>query len=186
LRGETLGIVGLGRIGTAMALRGKAVGMNVIFVDPYIPDGRDKAIGVQRVETLEELMGQSYVVSLHCPLTNQSRGMIDAAAIDCMPQGGYLVNTARGAIVDSLAVLKAIESGRLAGTGLDVLPVEPPAEDDPLINAWRDPSHPAHTRLIVTPHAAFYSEQGLADIRIKTALACRRALLGEPQRNVVN
>jgi D-3-phosphoglycerate dehydrogenase/C-terminal binding protein len=186
LRGETLGIIGLGRIGTAMALRGKAVGMDVAFYDPYIPDGRDKAIGVRRVETLDELLGESYVVSLHCPLTDETRDMIDAAAIARMPQGSYLVNTARGASVDPAAVADAIGSGHLAGAGLDVLPTEPPADDDPLMTAWRNPSHPAHLRVIITPHAAFYSEQGLMDIRIKTALACRRALLGEPQRNVVN
>jgi D-3-phosphoglycerate dehydrogenase/C-terminal binding protein len=103
-----------------------------------------------------------------------------------MPRGAYLVNTSRGGVVDTSAIPQAIASGRLAGAAIDVLEQEPPAPNDPLIVAWRDPEHPAHHRLIVNPHAAFYSEQGLMDMRVKGAEACRRALLGLPLRNVVN
>jgi len=186
LRGKTLGIIGLGRIGTAVALRGKALGMNVVFYDPFKPDGYDKAVGIGRAETVSELLAASYVVSLHCPLTDQTRQMIDAAAIAQMPRGSYLINTARGDVVDVDAALSALESGHLAGAGIDVLPQEPPPNDNPLIVAWRNPRHPAHERLILNPHAAFYSEQGLLDMRVKGAQACRRALVGEPVRNVVN
>jgi D-3-phosphoglycerate dehydrogenase/C-terminal binding protein len=112
--------------------------------------------------------------------------MIGADAIAQMPAGSYLVNTARGAIVDTSAIPPAIASGKLAGAAIDVLATEPPPDDDPLIRAWRDPNHPAYDRLIVTPHAAFYSEEGLLDMREKGADACRRALLGLPVRNVVN
>lgn len=186
LRGRVFGVIGLGRIGTAAALRAKAFGMEVLFYDPYKPDGYDKALGACRAETLPELLAQSLVVSLHCPLTDETRHMIDAAAVAQMPSGSYLVNTARGGIVDSRALPDAIASGHLAGVGLDVLETEPPPDDDPLVVAWRDPSHAAHHRLILSPHAAFYSEEGLLDIRRKTAEACRRAVLGQPLRNVVN
>ena len=186
LRGSTLGVVGLGRIGSAVALRAKAMGMDVIFYDPFKADGYDKALGIRRAETLEELLRQSYVVSLHCPLTDQTRRMIDAATLALMPRGSFLINTARGEVVDVDAIVPALESGRLAGAGLDVLPKEPPAHTEPFIVAWRDPRHPAHDRLILNPHAAFYSEEGLIDMRTKGAQACRRALLGEPVRNVVN
>ena len=186
LRGGTFGVVGLGRIGTAVALRAKALGMGVVFYDPYKPDGYDRALGVRRAETLEELLSQSLVVSLHCPLTDETRQMIDAAAIARMPRASYLVNTARGGVVDTRALPEAIASGQLAGAGIDVLEQEPPPEDDPLLVAWRDPNHAAHHRLILNPHAAFYSEEGLLDIRRKSAEACRRALLGLPLRNVVN
>ncbi len=186
LRGRPFGVIGLGRIGTAAALRAKAMGMDVVFYDPYKPDGYDKALGIRRVETLPELLAEALVVSVHCPLTDETHHMIDAAAIAQMPRGSYLVNTARGAIVDTLAIPEALASGQLAGAGLDVLETEPPPDDHPLVVAWRDPDHPAHHRLIVNPHAAFYSEQGLLDIRVKTAEACRRALLGQPLRNVVN
>ena len=186
LRGSTIGIVGLGRIGTATALRAKALGMRVVFHDPFKPDGYDKALGIVRADSPEELLGQSYVLSVHCPLTEQTRRMIDARALARMPTGSYLINTARGEVVDIDAVLPALLSGRLAGAGIDVLPVEPPAGSEPLIAAWKDPSHPAHHRIIINPHAAFYSEEGLMDMRVKGAQACRRALLAEPIRNLVN
>lgn len=186
LRGEVFGVVGLGRIGTAAALRAKALGMDVVFYDPYKPDGADKAVGIRRVETLDELLAQSLIVSLHCPASEETHNMINAAAIGKMREGAYLVNTARGVVVDTRAIPDAIASGRLRGVGLDVLEQEPPADDHPLMAAWRDPNHPAHHRLIVNQHIAFYSESGLMDIRLKAATACRRAFLGLPQRNVVN
>jgi D-3-phosphoglycerate dehydrogenase/C-terminal binding protein len=186
LRGSVLGIVGLGRIGTAMALRGKALGMDVLFHDPYKPDGYEKALGIRRTESLDDLLSQSLIVSLHCPHTQETHHLIDAAALAKMPRGSYLVNTARGAVVDNAAIPEALASGRLAGAGIDVLEHEPPPADDPLVSAWRDPAHPAHHRLILNPHAAFYSEAGLLDMRRKGAEACRRAILGLPLRNVVN
>jgi D-3-phosphoglycerate dehydrogenase/C-terminal binding protein len=103
-----------------------------------------------------------------------------------MPAGSYLVNTARGGVVDPLAVLEAVTEGHLAGAALDVLETEPPARDNPLLAAWRDSDHPAHDRLLLTPHVAFYSEEGLLDMRIKGSENCRRVLLGQPPRNVVN
>lgn len=186
LRGRTFAIVGLGRIGSAAAVRAKALGMDVAFYDPYKPDGYDKALGVRRVETLEELLSQAFVLSCHCPLTPETQHIINAAAIEQMPKGSYLINTSRGGVVDVTAIPAAIASGRLAGAGIDVLPQEPPPEDHPLVVAWRDPSHPAHHRVILNAHNAFYSEEGLRDMRVKGAEACRRALLGLPLRNVVN
>ncbi len=186
IRGQVFGILGLGHIGIATALRAKALGCRVLFHDPYLPDGYDKAVGIQRVESLDELLAQSNVLSLHCPLNAGNHGLIGAAEIAKLPRGAYLINTARGALVDTTAIAPALASGQLAGAAIDVLPQEPPRVDDPLLVAWRDPNHAAHTRLIVNPHAAFYSEEGLNDMRIKGAEACRRAILGLPLRNVVN
>jgi D-3-phosphoglycerate dehydrogenase/C-terminal binding protein len=186
LRGRVFAVVGLGRIGTAAAVRAKALGMDVAFFDPYTPDGYDKALGIRRAETFEELLGQAFVLSPHTPLTPETKGMIDAAAIAKMPRGSFLVNTARGAVVDTSAIPPAIVTGQLAGAGIDVLAIEPPPADDPLVRAWRDPAHPAHHRVIVNPHSAFYAEEGLLDMRLKGAKAVRNALLGRPLRNVVN
>jgi D-3-phosphoglycerate dehydrogenase/C-terminal binding protein len=186
LRGRVFGVVGLGRIGTATAVRAKALGMDVAFYDPYRPDGYDKAVGVRRAETLDDLLRQSFVLSAHCPLTPETRGLIDARAIDRMPDGSYLVNTARGAVVDTTAIPAAVRGGKLAGAAVDVFPDEPPPADHPLVAAWRDPADPCHDRVILNPHSAFYSEEGLYDMRAKGAAACRRALLGQPLRNVVN
>jgi C-terminal binding protein len=186
LRGRVFGIIGLGRIGTAAALRAKALGMDVAFYDPLKQDGYDKAIGVRRIENVEDLFRQSFVVSVHCPLTDQSRHIVNADTLALMPDGSYLVNTARGATVDATAIPAAIRRGKLAGAAIDVLPFEPPPDDHPLLTAWRDPNDPCHDRVILNPHSAFYSEEGLRDMRVKGAQACRRALLGEPLRNVVN
>jgi D-3-phosphoglycerate dehydrogenase/C-terminal binding protein len=186
LRGQVFGVIGLGRIGTAAALRAKALGMDVAFYDPHKQDGYDKANGFRRVEALDDLLKQSFVLSVHCPLTPETRDLLDAREIALMPDRSFLVNTARGGTVDATAIPDAIRSGKLAGAGIDVLPVEPPPADHPLLVAWRDPADPCHDRVILNPHSAFYSEQGLLDMRIKGSQACRRALLGEPLRNVVN
>ena len=186
LRGRTFGILGLGRIGSATAIRAKALGMNVIFYDPFKQDGYDKALGIRRVESLDELLESSFVLSMHCPNTPETKHIINAKSIQKMPEGSYLINTARGAVVDVTALPNAIASGKLAGAAIDVLVDEPPAPDNPLLAAWRDPSHPAYTRLIINPHSAFYSEEGLADMRIKGSQACRNALLGAPLRNIIN
>ncbi|MEZ6105140.1 MAG: C-terminal binding protein [Pirellulaceae bacterium] len=186
VRGQVCGIIGCGQIGGAFALRAKALGMQVKFYDPYAPDGRDKCLGIERCESLDELLEQSTVVSLHCLLSDETREMINADSLARMPRGSYLVNTARGGVVESSAVLAALESGQLAGAALDVLPHEPPHPEDRLIAAWRDPNSPAYDRLIINPHAAFYSEEGLMDMRTKGSANIRRALTGGRIRNIVN
>jgi C-terminal binding protein len=186
LRGLVFGIVGAGRIGTAAAFRAKALALDVVFYDPYLPSGYEKAIGVRRVRTYDELLTQSHFLSLHCPLTQETRHMVNARAIEQLPRAAFLINTARGGVVDTSALPAALASGQLAGAGIDVLEREPPADDDPLVVAWRDPKHPAHHRLILSPHAAFYSEEGYMEMRVKGSEACRFALLGQPIPNVVN
>lgn len=186
LRGRVFGIIGLGRIGTAAAIRAKALGMDVAFYDPLKPDGHDKALGIRRVEKLDDLLKQAHILSVHCPLTPETKHIVDARALSLMTNGSFLVNTARGGTVDAAAIPDAIRSGKLAGAAIDVLPSEPPPDDHPLLAAWRNPKDPCHDRVILNPHSAFYSEEGLLDMRVKGAQACRRAVLGEPLRNVVN
>lgn len=186
LRGRSFGIVGCGRIGTAAAIRAKAFGFDVLFFDPYLPDGYEKALGIRRVRSLEELLRQSHVVSLHCPLTEETRGLVAAAEIALMPSGSFLVNTARGGVVDTRAVVDSLSAGHLAGAGIDVLEQEPPPEDSALLVAWKNPDHPAHDRLILNPHTAFYCEEGCEEFRTKGAQEVLRALQGEALRNVVN
>lgn len=186
LRGMVCGIVGLGRIGTATALRMKAFGIDVIAYDPYLTDGHDKAIGVRRVETLPELLQQCEIVSLHTPLNPTTRSMINSDSLRFVKRGALLINTARGPCCDTAALRAALEDGRLGGVGLDVLPHEPATLDDPLFAAYCDPQHVAHHRCIITPHAAFYTEEGFIEMRRKAALEARRAILGQPVHNRVN
>lgn len=186
LRGRIFGIVGCGRIGTAAALRAKAFGLRVVIYDPYLPDGIEKALGVERVDRLETLLACSQILSLHCPLTDETRGFIDAAAIGLLPRGAFVVNTARGGVLDTAAVVEALATGHLAGAGIDVLEQEPPSLDSPVLRAWRDPEHPAHDRLILNPHSAFHCEEGSEEFRTKGAKEVLRVLRGEPLRNRVN
>jgi C-terminal binding protein len=185
LRGAPIGIVGLGRIGTATALRAKAIGMDVLFYDPFKPDGFDKALGIRRTESFENLLEQVKVLSLHCPLTPETFHLINAGTIGKLPMGAFLVNTARGGVVDTSAIPDAIKSGRLRGAAFDVLEHEPPL-DDLLVEAWKNRKHPAYHSVLINPHAAFYSTEGLHEIRVKGAKACMRALTGGEVRNVVN
>lgn len=115
-----------------------------------------------------------------------ARANIARQTLARMQPGSFLVNTARSGAVDVLAVLDAVTSGQLRGAAIDVLETEPPSDDHPLIAAWRDPNHPAHDRIILNPHSAFYSEEGLLDMRIKGSQNCRRVLLGQKPYNVVN
>lgn len=154
----TLGIVGLGRIGKRIAHVGRNVFKRVIACDPYIIDG-DFPAYVDR-GNLSEVFGQSDVVSLHVPLTQETRGMINGPVLAAMKPGSFLVNTARGAVVDVEAALAALERGTLGGLALDVLPVEPVPADSKLL---------AHPRVILTPHAAFYSVEAERELRRKAA-----------------
>ncbi len=160
-----VGIVGLGRIGTAAALRFKAFGMRVGFYDPYLPVGHELAFGFERFDSLEELLRRSDVVSIHALLTAETRHMIDAKALACLPSGAVLINTSRGALVDFDAVRNALEAGTLGAAGLDVFETEPLDRNDPLIAAWIKGEEWLDERLILTPHAAFYSDSSLRDIR---------------------
>jgi len=154
----TLGIVGLGRIGKRMAHIGRNVFRRVIACDPYIIDG-DFPAYVER-GTLTDVFAQSAVVSLHVPLTSETRGMIGGAVLGVMNPGSFLVNTARGAVVDVDAALFALERGTLAGLALDVLPAEPVPAGSKLLG---------HPRVILSPHAAFYSVEAERELRRKAA-----------------
>jgi C-terminal binding protein len=176
LRTLTFGVVGLGAIGTAAALRAKALGFRVVFYDPYLPRGTRKALGIERAASLDELLTASDVVSVHCPLTDETRGMIGAREIALMKPASYLVNTARGDIVQKAPLFAALREGRLGGAGLDVV------EHEPL----RTPEEAATPNLIVTCHAAFCSPEGMIEMRTTSAQIARAAVRGEPVWNRVN
>lgn len=155
----TVGILGLGRIGKRFTHLARNCFARVLACDPYIIDG-DFPAYVERV-TLDELFKRSEVVSLHVPLTPQTRGLVGARLLSRMRRGSVLVNTARSAVVDVDALLAALEDGTLDGAALDVLPSEPLATDHPLAR---------HPRVLLTPHAAFYSAEAEVELRRKAAL----------------
>ena len=154
-----LGIVGLGRIGKRMAHISRNVFKRVVAYDPHIIDG-DFPAYVERAATLAQLARQADVITLHTPLTAETRGMVDAQFFGAVKRGTYFVNTSRGAVVNLPDLLSALEDGTLAGAGLDVLPDEPVPRDSPLLR---------HPRAILTPHAAFYSVEAEKELRRKAA-----------------
>jgi len=171
----TVGILGLGRIGKRFAHLARNCFGRVLACDPYIIDG-DFPAYVGRV-TLAALFEQCDLVSLHVPLTDETRGLVNGTLLGRMPRGSLLVNTARGAVVDVDAVLARLDDGTLDGAALDVLPVEPLATTHPLAR---------HPRVLLTPHAAFYSTAAEVELRRKAALnIVQWAKTGRPMYPVV-
>jgi C-terminal binding protein len=186
LEGQRFGIVGLGRIGTAAALRAKALGFRVIFFDPRLPNGVDRALGIERAGSLATLLAQSDVLSLHTPLTAETRGMIGEAELRQLPRDAVVVNTARGPVLSLDGLEACLRDHHLAGAGLDVLPVEPvPAPEPALLRAYRGREPWLQGRLIVTPHSAFQSPQSLDDIRVKGAETMRDVLCLGLRTNII-
>ena len=183
---QGFGIVGFGRIVIAVALRAKACGFRVWFYDPYKPNGYDLALGVERCQTLHELMSKADVLSLHALETPETIGMIDRAALAALPDGAVVINTARGPLIDIEALTEGLRSGRIAAAGLDVVPIEPP-DSGPLpelLRAYRAREPWLEGRLVVTPHCAYWTPEAYADIRTKSAETMREALGNRPQ-NVI-
>jgi len=180
---QTLGVIGVGRIGTAVVNRMKAFGYRILGYDPYVPSGHEKAVGYERVWSQDELLAESDILTIHCPLSDETRGMIDDPFLAKMKPGASLVNTARGRIVASLdCVERALRSGRLAYAYLDVLPDEPP-KPHPLLDAWRNDEDWLRGRLVINPHTAYYSQQGWYEMRYKAAETARMALVDGFLRN---
>lgn len=184
---QSFGILGLGRIGTAAALRAKAIGYRVVFYDPFLPNGVDRAIGVARARSLEELLRQSDVLSIHTPLTSATRGMIGERELRLLPKSAVVVNTARGPILDIEALERALRDNHLAGAGLDVIPEEPPQEGriPSLLRAYRAREPWLAGRLVITPHIAFHTPEAWDDIRTKSAETMRDVLVEGRRTNVI-
>lgn len=176
LRGQTLGLVGFGQIPRALAPKAQALGLSVIAYDPYISKEAMAADGVKQVD-LEQLLEESDHISVHAPLTPETRHMFNREAFQKMKPGAVLINTARGPLVDEDALVDALEAGELAGAALDVLEQEPPAAGSRLLG---------RSDVILTPHTGFYSEESMIDLQTKAAEEVRRVLQGERPRNPVN
>jgi D-3-phosphoglycerate dehydrogenase / 2-oxoglutarate reductase len=176
VRGLPLGIIGFGRLGRALAERGLALGMNVCATDPALDDEAIAAAGV-RPASLDELLVSCEAFSLHAALTPETVGLIGEPELARMPRGSVLVNTARAQLVDIEALVRALERGHLGGAALDVLAVEPPTRDVPA---------PVAPRLIVTPHAAWYSAEAEEAVYRRPVLSVRAVLEGREPEDAVN
>ncbi|HCM28438.1 MAG: hypothetical protein A2Z99_09055 [Treponema sp. GWB1_62_6] len=172
---QTLGIIGIGRIGSSLARKAHAVGMTIVAYDPLA-----KASSVPeyiRLADLDALLAEADVVSVHCPLDDGTRNLLDERRLRLMKKGAYLVNTARGSIVDEIALEKALADGSLAGAALDVFSKEPVRPDHPLLR---------HQNFICSPHMAWHSEASALELKRKAAEEVRRIVLGEAPLYQVN
>jgi D-3-phosphoglycerate dehydrogenase len=169
ITGTTLGLVGFGNIPRLVAPKAQAFGMKVIAYDPYVKPEVFKAADVEGVD-LDTLLKRSDYFSVHAPLMDATRGLINAAALAKTKKGVYIVNTARGPLIDEAALVAALDSGQVGGAALDVVTVEPLPKDSKLVG--RD-------NVILTPHTGFYSVEALAELQTKCASDIARILSGE-------
>ena len=176
IRGTRLGLLGFGRIGRALAERASAVGFDVWATDPAVSPQAIAAAGAKAASP-DELLKNCEAFSLHLPLTPETKGLIGAKELASMPRGSVLVDTARAELVDLDALLSALESGHLAGAALDVLPAEPPTRELPA---------PTAPRLVVTPHAAWYSVEAEEEVYRRPVLSVRDVLEGREPEGAVN
>jgi D-3-phosphoglycerate dehydrogenase / 2-oxoglutarate reductase len=176
LAGKIMGIAGVGRVGSRVAGIAKAFGMRVVAWDPYVPDERFTKIGAEKM-ALEELQAVADVVTLHCDLTDETRNMIDAAALGRMKSTAILINAARGTIVDETALVKALNEGRLAGAAIDTF------EDEPA-----DPEHPLRKmdNVVMSPHVAGQAQEVLRNSSLAGAESITRELKGARPEHIVN
>ncbi|HEY1779316.1 MAG TPA: C-terminal binding protein [Roseiarcus sp.] len=170
LRGQMLGLVGFGHIPRALAPKAKAFGLRVLAYDPFLAPDVFASVGVEGVG-FDALLASSDFVSVHAPLTPQTRGLLNASALAKMKPGALIINTARGPLIDEKALIAALDSGRLGGAALDVLETEPPLKDSPLIG---------RPNVVLTPHTAFYSVEALEELQTKCATDAARVLSGQP------
>jgi D-3-phosphoglycerate dehydrogenase len=174
IAGKTLGIAGAGRIGFALARKAAGLGLRIIVYDIRpLPIGS----GLEQVGTFEELLSRSDFLSVHVPLNEKTHHLFNRNTLRKMKRTAYLINTCRGGVVESAALIEALDEGLIAGAGLDVFEKEPPPQDDPLIR---------HPKVVATPHAAFYSEESLEQLQATAAKQVAEMLSGRRPDNMVN
>jgi D-3-phosphoglycerate dehydrogenase len=176
MAGRTLGLVGFGHIGQSVARKMQGWGLNLLAADPFADPRRGAELGV-RLTDLETVCRQSDYLSLHAPLLPETRHLISRRELFLMPRGGILINTARGPVLDTQALLEAIGTGHLAGAGLDVFEEEPLPPEAPLRQ---------HPQIILSDHAAWYSEDSLAELQTTAALEAVRVCTGGLPEAIAN
>jgi D-3-phosphoglycerate dehydrogenase len=177
LRGATLGLVGLGRIGGRVAEIARVLGMRVLAYDPFVTQTRAEALGVQLVSSLAEALAPADVVSIHCPAIPETYHVINAQTLAQMKPGSFLINVSRGSLIDEAALVEALQSGHLAGAGLDVFDPEPPKADNPLLTL---------PNTICTSHIGSYTTAGVTRMQVMACQEVAAALRGERPPNLIN
>ena len=183
---HSLGIIGLGRIGSALALRMKAHNIQIGFYGPYIESGYEKVLGIKRYKTLKDLKSKSSVISINAVLTPETNKMVNKEFINSLIDNTILVNTARGAIIEDLdVILEGLKNNKLSAVGLDVLPEEPPKQSNRLIEIWKNSKDILSDRIIINPHAGYFSSQSIKEMRVKASENMLSFLVGNKVNNIV-
>ena len=177
LNGKTLAILGMGRIGTEVAKRAIAFGMRVLAYDPYLSEARAKTLHVELIEKLEDALPHADFVTMHMPLTDETRHMLDAKRLALLKKGARIVNCARGGLIDEQALAEALTSGHVAGAAIDVFEQEPPDAANPLRNV---------PNIVFTPHLGASTAEAQESVGIEIAHTIRAALLDGTINNAVN
>jgi D-3-phosphoglycerate dehydrogenase len=177
LRGKTLGVVGFGRIGQAVAQKALAFGLRALAYDPYMTAEQCALRGARKVEDMDDLLSESDFVTLHSPLNEETRGLIGARELDMMKSEAFLINCARGPLIDEGALYDALTGGGIAGAGLDVMEDNHPPNDHPLLGL---------DNIIITPHVAFFSQEATLELEQRAAREVAYVLTGRMPDNLVN
>ena len=177
LHGKTLGLIGFGRVGRALAERAQALGMNELAYDPFVPERLARHLGLSIVPRLSDLMGEADIISLHAQVTPDTLGMINAETIAQMKDGVLIINTARGKLINNQDLAEALKSGKVAGAALDVYDVEPPSADNPLLGL---------PNVVYTPHLGASTVEAQDAVGVEAAQAVIRALIEDRYDNVRN
>jgi D-3-phosphoglycerate dehydrogenase len=176
IKGKTLGIVGFGKIGKALCLKARAFGLSIIVYDPYLEAASVSQAGIEAV-SFPELVKRSDFISIHVPLSAETSHLFTYQTFKHMKPTAIIVNTSRGDVIDPSGLVAALDDGLIAGAGLDVLSQEPPLQRDRLVS---------HPRTVITPHAAFNSEESLVELRMTAATQMADVLSGRRPQNIVN
>lgn len=166
-----MGLMGMGAIAQATGSIAKGFGLNLVGFDPYAPDSAFEELGVTRCASFEDMLARTNILSLHCPLTDQTRHILNADTLARMPEGGYVINTARGGLIDEAALVAAIQSGHLTGAGLDTFAVEPPVPDHPFFSV---------PEIVLTPHIGGVTRQAGARVGVDAVRGIFQILDGQP------
>lgn len=177
LVGQKVGLVGFGRIPTALVPKLQSLGFRVLAYDPYVTPEQMSRLGVEKRESLVVMAQEVDYLSVHVPLTPHTRHLIGREVLQAMKPSAFLINTSRGPVVDEQALTEALKDGRIAGAALDVMELEPPERANDLLRM---------EKVILTPHAAYYSEEAFVDLRTKAAQQIRDVLLGGIPKYLVN
>jgi D-3-phosphoglycerate dehydrogenase len=174
---KTIGLLGFGRLAQAVATKLKGFGVRILAYDPFLDEDFMKSRGVKKVQTIEDLLNVSDILSIHVPLTEETKGIINTDKLRKMKKGAVIVNTSRGGIVDQKALLELIKEGRISSAGLDVFEEEPINMSDPILQ---------EERIVLTPHVSYYSDEALKQVQVDTAQAVVDVLSGKIPRNLAN